>query len=212
MLLLIDNHGSSTYNLVQLLGPMVPALQVVQSDAMSVEDIAAMAPARIVISPGPGTPDRAGISLSVIRHFAGQIPILGVGLGHQAIGQALGGVIVRAGRVMYGELSRVFHDERGIFAGVPNPFQAVRYHSLLIERASLPSALQVSAKTWDDEVMGVRRLGDGDAGAPLVGLQFHPESLATEAGEQILRNFVAMSAGHGHGKHAAAVASSCHTA
>ena len=193
MLLLIDNYDSFTWNLAQYLGELGEEVKVVRNDAIRAEDIEAMAPARIVISPGPCTPNEAGISMDVIRRYAGRIPILGVCLGHQAIGQVFGGRIIRARQVMHGKLSKIFHDEQGLFAGLPNPFWATRYHSLVIDPADQLEDLAVTAKTWDDEIMGVRmpRLAGGPT--PVEGVQFHPESIKTEVGKQILGNFIAMS-------------------
>jgi anthranilate synthase/aminodeoxychorismate synthase-like glutamine amidotransferase len=146
-----------------------------------------------VISPGPCTPNEAGISMDVIRRFAGKLPILGVCLGHQSIGQVFGGSIVRAERVMHGKVSKVFHDEGGLFRGVPNPFEATRYHSLVIERETVPDVLEVTAKTWTDEIMGVRHRAYAGTATPLEGVQFHPESIMTGAGKELLRNFIDMS-------------------
>jgi anthranilate synthase/aminodeoxychorismate synthase-like glutamine amidotransferase len=188
-LLLIDNYDSFTYNLAQYLGELGADVTVERNDAITLEWIAARAPDAIVISPGPCTPNEAGISMDVIRRFGGEVPILGVCLGHQCIGQVLGGRIVRAPRVMHGKTSKIFHDEQGLYAGVPNPFVATRYHSLVIAPDSLPDALEVTAKTWDDEIMGVRARG---AGAPLEGVQFHPESIMTTAGKALLANFLRM--------------------
>jgi len=195
VLLLIDNYDSFTYNLAQYLGELGQEVRVERNDAITVDAIAELGPARMVISPGPCTPDQAGISLEVIRRFAGKIPILGVCLGHQAIGQVFGGRIVRAGVVMHGKLSKVFHDEKGLFAGVENPFWATRYHSLVIDPDVALDGLAVTAKTWEDEIMGVRHTGFADTAAPLEGVQFHPESIKTDAGMQILRNFLALSRG-----------------
>jgi anthranilate synthase/aminodeoxychorismate synthase-like glutamine amidotransferase len=188
-LLLIDNYDSFTYNLAQYLGELGADVTVERNDAITLEWIAARAPDAIVISPGPCTPNEAGISMDVIRRFAGELPILGVCLGHQCIGQVLGGRIVRAPRVMHGKTSKIFHDEQGLYAGVPNPFVATRYHSLVIAPDSLPEGLEVTAKTWEDEIMGVRGTG---AGAPLEGVQFHPESIMTTAGKALLANFLRM--------------------
>ena len=187
MLLVIDNYDSFTYNLVQYLGELGQTVRVVRNDEIAAADIAALSPAptHIVISPGPCTPNEAGISLEVISTYAGRIPILGVCLGHQSIGQAFGGKVVRASRVMHGKTSKIFHDERGLFAGLPNPFEATRYHSLLIERQSLPDCLDVTAKTWDEEIMAVRHKA-----LPVEGVQFHPESFLTEVGKDLLRNFL----------------------
>jgi anthranilate synthase/aminodeoxychorismate synthase-like glutamine amidotransferase len=185
MLLLIDNYDSFTYNLVQYLGELGEEVRVVRNDEIAAADIAALAPSKIVISPGPCTPNEAGISLEVIRSYAGEIPILGVCLGHQAIGQAFGGKIVRAARVMHGKTSPITHDGRGLFTGLPNPFEATRYHSLLIERSSLPDCLEVTARTADQEIMAVRHKT-----LPIEGVQFHPESFLTTSGKDLLRNFL----------------------
>ena len=185
MLLMIDNYDSFTYNLVQYFGELGADVRVHRNDAITLDEIAAMQPAKIVISPGPCTPNEAGMSVPLIRRFAGQVPILGVCLGHQAIGQAFGGTIVRAQRVMHGKLSSIAHDERGVFAGLPTPFQATRYHSLAIEPSSLPDELEVSARSEDGEIMGVRhrRLA-------VEGVQFHPEAILTEHGKAMLANFL----------------------
>ena len=193
MLLLIDNYDSFTYNLAQYLGELGERVQVERNDAISVDDIELLAPERIVVSPGPCTPNEAGISMEVIERYAGRIPILGVCLGHQSIGQVFGARIVRAERIMHGKVSKVFHDERGLFRDVPNPFEATRYHSLVIEPASLPDCLEVTAKTWTDEIMGVRHKELAGTATPLEGVQFHPESIMTGAGKQLLRNFLEMS-------------------
>jgi anthranilate synthase/aminodeoxychorismate synthase-like glutamine amidotransferase len=192
MLLLIDNYDSFTYNLAQYLGELGQDVRVVRNDAVTVEQIGAAAPEAIVISPGPCTPNEAGISLDVIRSFAGRIPLLGVCLGHQAIGQAFGGKIVGARTIMHGKVSKVFHDEQGLFAGVGNPFEATRYHSLVIERHTVPDALEVTAKTWDEEIMGVRHRRFVGTTAPVEGVQFHPESIMTPAGKQLLANFLGL--------------------
>ena len=185
MLLVIDNYDSFTYNLVQYLGELGQAVRVVRNDEIAAGDIGAIAPTHIVISPGPCTPNEAGISLETIKLWAGKIPIFGVCLGHQSIGQAFGGKIVRAARVMHGKTSKIFHDEKGVFAGLPNPFEATRYHSLLIERASVPDCLEITAKTWDEEIMAVRHKT-----LPVEGVQFHPESFLTTVGKDLLRNFL----------------------
>jgi len=190
VLLLIDNYDSFTYNLFQYFGELGQEVRVERNDALDVEAIATMRPEHIVISPGPCTPNEAGISIDVIRRFAGEIPILGVCLGHQAIGQAFGGHIVRADRVMHGKLSPVFHDARGLYRDLPNPFEATRYHSLLIERDTLPACLEITAKTWEDEIMGVRHRDFAGTHAPLEGVQFHPESIMTGEGKRILANFL----------------------
>jgi len=185
MLLVIDNYDSFTYNLVQYLGELGQEVRVVRNDEIVAADIGALAPTHIVISPGPCTPNEAGISLETIKLWAGKIPIFGVCLGHQAIGQAFGARIVRAARVMHGKTSKIFHDEKGVFAGLPNPFEATRYHSLLIERASVPDCLEVTAKTWDEEIMAVRHKT-----LAIEGVQFHPESFLTTSGKALLRNFL----------------------
>ena len=187
MLLVIDNYDSFTYNLVQYLGELGQEVKVVRNDEIAAADIAKLSPTptHLVISPGPCTPNEAGISLDVINGYAGKIPILGVCLGHQAIGQAFGGKVVRAPKVMHGKTSKIFHDEKGVFTGLPNPFEATRYHSLLIERASVPDCLEVTAKTWDEEIMAVRHKT-----LPVEGVQFHPESFLTTAGKELLRNFL----------------------
>jgi anthranilate synthase/aminodeoxychorismate synthase-like glutamine amidotransferase len=186
MLLVIDNYDSFTYNLVQYLGELRQDVRVVRNDEIPAADIASLAPSHIVISPGPCTPNEAGISLDVIKTYAGKIPILGVCLGHQSIGQAFGGKIVRAARVMHGKTSMIHHDGKGVFAGLPNPFEATRYHSLLIEPASVPDALEITAKTDEDEIMAVRHRT-----LPVEGVQFHPESFLTTAGKDLLANFIA---------------------
>jgi anthranilate synthase/aminodeoxychorismate synthase-like glutamine amidotransferase len=185
VLLLIDNYDSFTYNLVQYLGELGCEVTVFRNDAIGLEDVEAMAPERIVISPGPCTPNEAGISLDLITRFAPTIPILGVCLGHQAIGQAFGGRVVRAAAPMHGKVSTIFHDEKGVFVGLANPLEATRYHSLVVERESLPDCLEVSAKTWGDEIMGLRHRE-----YPCEGVQFHPESILTPTGKELLRNFV----------------------
>ncbi len=185
--LLIDNYDSFTYNLAQYLGELGANVTVERNDAITVDAIAERKPGAIVISPGPCTPNEAGISMDVITRFAGQIPILGVCLGHQCIGQVFGGRVVRAPRGMHGKTSKIFHDEHGLFAGVENPFVATRYHSLVIDPGSLPDALEVSAKTWEDEIMGVRHRD-----FLVEGVQFHPESIMTTAGKQLLANFLRM--------------------
>jgi anthranilate synthase/aminodeoxychorismate synthase-like glutamine amidotransferase len=185
MLLVIDNYDSFTYNLVQYLGEMGQEVRVVRNDEIAAAEIAALAPSHIVISPGPCTPNEAGISLDVIKSYAGKIPILGVCLGHQAIGQAFGGKVVRAARVMHGKTSPISHDGKGLFTGLPNPFEATRYHSLLIERASVPDCLDVTAQTTEKEIMAVRHKT-----LPVEGVQFHPESFLTTSGKDLLRNFI----------------------
>jgi len=186
MLLVIDNYDSFTYNLVQYLGELGQDVRVVRNDGIAAADVAGLAPSHIVVSPGPCTPNEAGISLDVIKMYAGKIPILGVCLGHQSIGQAFGGKIVRAARVMHGKTSPIHHDGKGVFAGLPNPVEATRYHSLLIERASVPDCLDVTARTAEDEIMAVRHKT-----LPVEGVQFHPESFLTTAGKDLLANFIA---------------------
>jgi anthranilate synthase/aminodeoxychorismate synthase-like glutamine amidotransferase len=185
MLLVIDNYDSFTYNLVQYLGELGQEIRVVRNDEIAATDIAGLAPSHIVISPGPCTPNEAGISLDTIRQYAGKIPILGVCLGHQSIGQAFGGKVVRAARVMHGKTSPILHEGQGVFAGLPSPFEATRYHSLLVERASLPDCLEVTARTAEDEIMGLRHKM-----LPVEGVQFHPESFLTTVGKDLLRNFL----------------------
>ncbi len=187
MILVIDNYDSFTYNLVQYLGELGEAPQIWRNDKITLEEIEQLAPARIVISPGPCTPNEAGISVDVVRRFAGTLPILGVCLGHQSIGQAFGGRIVRAERLMHGKTSMIEHDSRTIYQGVSNPFEATRYHSLIVERSTLPDCLEISAETREGEIMGVRHKDH-----PIEGVQFHPESILTSAGKDILRNFLAI--------------------
>jgi len=185
MLLMIDNYDSFTYNLVQYLGELGADVRVARNDAITLDEIETLAPAGIVISPGPCTPNEAGISVPLIRRFAGEIPILGVCLGHQAIGQAFGGRIVRSERVMHGKLSAIAHDGQGVFAGLPSPFRATRYHSLAIDRATLPPMLAVTATAEDGEIMGVRHRE-----LAVEGVQFHPEAILTEHGKRLLDNFL----------------------
>jgi anthranilate synthase/aminodeoxychorismate synthase-like glutamine amidotransferase len=190
MIVLIDNYDSFTFNLVHYLGGLGADVAVHRNDKISVGDVMAAEPEAIVLSPGPCTPNEAGICLDLIKQAAPTIPILGVCLGHQAIGQAFGGKVVRAKQVVHGKTSRVFHDERGLFAGLPNPFEATRYHSLVVERESLPDCLEITAKTWDEEIMGLRHKT-----LPVEGVQFHPESFLTAVGKDILKNFIAMKVG-----------------
>jgi anthranilate synthase component 2 len=190
VILVIDNYDSFTYNLVQYLGELGAQLRVVRNDRVSFAEIAALAPAGIVISPGPGEPRDAGISPSLVRLAAGRIPLLGVCLGHQAIGEVFGGTVGRAPAPIHGKTSPVHHDGRGVFAGLPIPFEATRYHSLVVRREGLPACLEVSAWTDDGLVMGLRHRGLGD-GAPVEGVQFHPESILTTGGKQLLANFLA---------------------
>jgi anthranilate synthase/aminodeoxychorismate synthase-like glutamine amidotransferase len=184
-ILVIDNYDSFTYNLVQYLGEMGQEVVVHRNDKITTDEIAARKPDHLLVSPGPCDPAQAGISVEAIRRFAGEIPILGVCLGHQSIGHAFGGRIVRADRLMHGKTSPIRHDGRGVFAGVPQEFTATRYHSLLIERATLPDCLEISAETAEGEIMGVRHKT-----LPVEGVQFHPESVLTEHGRQILENFI----------------------
>lgn len=190
MLLMIDNYDSFTFNLVQYFGELGQHVEVFRNDQIDLETIATLNPDFLVISPGPCTPTEAGISVAAIKHFAGKIPILGVCLGHQAIGQAFGGKIVRAKQVMHGKTSPVYHHNVGVFSDLPNPVQTTRYHSLVIEQASLPDCLEVTAWTQDenggfDEIMGVRHTT-----LPIEGVQFHPESILTEQGHKMLQNFL----------------------
>ncbi len=190
MLLMIDNYDSFTYNLVQYLGELGAEVRVVRNDQLTVDQIDELAPRQIVISPGPCTPNEAGISVPVVERFAGRIPILGVCLGHQSIGQAFGGRIVRAHDVMHGKTSEIHHQDRGVFRGLQNPLRATRYHSLVIARDSLPAELEVTAWTLnpggsEDEIMGVRHRT-----LPVEGVQFHPESIMTRQGHDLLRNFI----------------------
>ncbi len=188
MLLMIDNYDSFTYNLVQYLGELGEDVRVYRNDALTVDQVAALAPQRIVISPGPCSPNEAGISVGIITQLGGRVPILGVCLGHQCIGAALGGNIVRADRIMHGKTSPIRHDGRTIFSGLSNPFDATRYHSLLIERATVPACLEISASTDEGEIMGVRHRE-----YVLEGVQFHPESILTVEGKRLLRNFLDVS-------------------
>lgn len=185
MILMIDNYDSFTYNLVQYVGELGEELQVYRNDKITLEEIERLNPDYLMISPGPCTPNEAGISMDVIRHFAGNIPILGVCLGHQSIGQVFGGKVVRAERLMHGKTSDVFHDGKTIFQGIPSPFTAARYHSLLVEEVSLPDELEVTARTADGEIMAVRHRD-----YPIEGVQFHPESIITQHGKQLLKNFL----------------------
>ena len=188
MLLMIDNYDSFTYNLVQYFGELGEDVKVVRNDEATVEQIAAMNPERIVLSPGPCTPNEAGVSVPVVLHFAGKIPLLGVCLGHQSIGQAFGGKIVHARQLMHGKVSGIRHQNTGVFRELPNPLTATRYHSLVIERESLPDCLEVTAWTEDGEIMGVRHKQ-----LHVEGVQFHPESILTERGHDLLANFLRQS-------------------
>jgi anthranilate synthase/aminodeoxychorismate synthase-like glutamine amidotransferase len=185
MILMIDNYDSFTYNLVQYLGEMGQELKVFRNDKITIGEIEALAPDRIVISPGPCTPKEAGISVDCVKHFAGKIPILGVCLGHQSIGYAFGGEVVRADRLMHGKTSMIHHDGDGIFRGLPNPFEATRYHSLVVRRETMPECLKITAETDQREVMGIRHRE-----FRVEGVQFHPESILTQHGKELLANFV----------------------
>ena len=189
-LLMVDNYDSFTYNLVQYLQSLGAEVKVVRNDAMTVDEIAKLAPERIVISPGPCTPNEAGVSLEIIERLGANTPILGVCLGHQSIGQAYGGHVIRAGRIMHGKTSRIRHEGKGVFAGLPDAYEATRYHSLVVERSSLPDALEVTAWTENEdgsfeEIMGLRHRE-----YPVEGVQFHPESILTEHGHALLKNFL----------------------
>ncbi len=188
MLLLIDNYDSFTFNLAQYLGELGVEVRVERNDALSVDEVAALGPRRIVISPGPCTPNEAGISLALIARLGGQIPIFGVCLGHQAIGQAYGGKVVRAPRVMHGKTSPILHDGSGLFRGIASPMQATRYHSLVVEPESLPPSLLVTARTAEGEIMALSHKT-----LPVWGVQFHPESILTVDGKTLLKNFLEMS-------------------
>lgn len=188
MLLMIDNYDSFTYNLVQYFGQLGEDVAVYRNDRITLEEMERLSPERIVISPGPCTPNEAGISVAAIRHFAGKTPLLGVCLGHQAIGAAFGGNVIRSCSLMHGKTSPIYHDGKGLFKGLPNPFEATRYHSLIVERSSLPDCLEVTAWVENGEIMGLahREL-------PIWGVQFHPESILTVGGMDLLRNFLEMS-------------------
>ncbi|MDA0859079.1 MAG: aminodeoxychorismate/anthranilate synthase component II [Verrucomicrobia bacterium] len=187
MLLVIDNYDSFTYNLVQYFGELGADPQVKRNDAITPEEVQRMKPSKIVISPGPGTPADAGISMELIRRFGAKVPLLGVCLGHQCIGEVYGGKVVRAGRLMHGKTSPIQHDGKGVFAQLPNPFEATRYHSLIVEAESVPSCLEVSAKTAEGEIMGLRHRQN-----PVHGVQFHPESILSKEGKDLLANFLKM--------------------
>jgi anthranilate synthase/aminodeoxychorismate synthase-like glutamine amidotransferase len=185
MILMIDNYDSFTYNLVQYLGELGQRVLVYRNDALTLKDIAKLNPQRIVISPGPGRPEDAGISCAVIKEFCGKIPILGVCLGHQAIGYSFGAKIVQAKRLMHGKTSKIYHHQKDIFKNIPNPFLATRYHSLLVEKKNFPDCLEITAWTLENEIMGLKHKA-----FPLWGVQFHPESILTKSGKAILDNFI----------------------
>jgi anthranilate synthase/aminodeoxychorismate synthase-like glutamine amidotransferase len=185
MIAVIDNYDSFTYNLVQYLQELGAHVRVFRNDEVACDELETLGPTHVVLSPGPGTPDDAGITLPLIERLAGRVPILGVCLGHQAIGQAFGGRVVRAGRVMHGKVSRIRHDSSSVFAGLPDDFVATRYNSLAVERSSLPSCLAVTARSEDGEIMGLRHRT-----LPVAGVQFHPEALLTEHGHRMLQNFM----------------------
>ncbi|MCD6262713.1 MAG: aminodeoxychorismate/anthranilate synthase component II [Deltaproteobacteria bacterium] len=185
MILLIDNYDSFTYNLAQVLESLGQEVQVVRNDQITIPEIEDRAPSLIMISPGPGTPSQAGISVEVIRYFGPLLPILGVCLGHQAVGEAFGARIVRAKRIMHGKTSLVYHDGKQIYSGLPNPFEAIRYHSLIVDRATLPDCFEISAWTDAEEIMGLRHKD-----YPIEGVQFHPESILTKNGPNLLHNFI----------------------
>ncbi len=192
MLLMIDNYDSFTYNLVQYLGELGADINVYRNDKVTIDEITELDPKRIVISPGPCTPNEAGISVEVIRRFAGRIPLLGVCLGHQSLAFAFGGEIIRADRLMHGKTSLVKHDNQTIFEGLPNPFEATRYHSLIVNKETLPDDFEISAVTEEGEIMGLRHLPTGAE-----GVQFHPESILTKSGMDLLRNFLELGSGNG---------------
>jgi anthranilate synthase/aminodeoxychorismate synthase-like glutamine amidotransferase len=185
MIVIIDNYDSFTYNIVQTLGGLGAKMEIFRNDKIDVAGIAALKPDRLLISPGPCAPAQAGISIEAIRYFAGKIPVLGVCLGHQSIGEAFGGKVVRAGRLMHGKTSPIFHDGLGVFTGLPSPFEAMRYHSLVVEKESLPDCLEITARTDRDELMGLRHKT-----LEVEGVQFHPESIMTPDGVQLLKNFI----------------------
>ena len=185
MILMIDNYDSFTYNIVQYMGELGADIQVERNDQISIEEIESLNPKKIVISPGPCTPDKAGISIEAIRNFAGKIPLLGVCLGHQSVGAAFGGEVVKAGKLMHGKTSEVRHDGKTLFKGLPNPFTATRYHSLVLNRNTLPDCFEITAESDDNEIMGIRHKA-----LPVEGVQFHPESILTINGKDLLKNFI----------------------
>lgn len=188
MILMIDNYDSFTYNLVQYLGEMGEEIRVFRNDKITVEQIEKLRPERIVISPGPCTPEKAGVSMELIRHFSGKIPLLGVCLGHQSIGAVFGGDVVKASKLMHGKTSMIYHDGKTIFKNLPNPFEATRYHSLIVKRETLPDCFEISAETKEKEIMGIRHKKYF-----VEGVQFHPESILTTCGKDLLRNFLGLS-------------------
>ena len=197
MILMIDNYDSFTYNLVQYLGELGRDIRVFRNDKITISKIRSLKPSHILVSPGPGRPEDAGISCDVIRNFAGKIPILGVCLGHQCIGYVFGGKIIQAKKLMHGKTSMVYHDKKTIFKNLPDPFEATRYHSLVIEKKSMPKCLEISARTKDSEIMGVRlkyprHIGTKAQSAILEGVQFHPESILTKEGKHLLKNFLSL--------------------
>ncbi|MBU0484971.1 MAG: aminodeoxychorismate/anthranilate synthase component II [Proteobacteria bacterium] len=185
MIVIIDNYDSFTYNIVQVIGGFGEKMEIFRNDQVDVATIASLNPDRLLVSPGPCSPDKAGISIAAIKYFADKIPVLGVCLGHQAIGEAFGGTVVRAARLMHGKTSPIHHDGRGVFAGLPNPFAAMRYHSLVVREDDLPECLEITARSDQDELMGLRHKT-----LPVEGVQFHPESIMTPDGVQLLKNFV----------------------
>ena len=185
MILMIDNYDSFTYNIVQYMGELGADIQVKRNDQISIEEIEALNPKKIVISPGPCTPDKAGVSVAVIKHFAGKVPLLGVCLGHQSVGAAFGGEIIKAGKLMHGKTSEVRHDGKTLFKNLPNPFTATRYHSLVLNRKTLPDCFEISAESDDNEIMGIRHKE-----LLVEGVQFHPESILTPNGKDLLKNFI----------------------
>lgn len=185
MILMIDNYDSFTYNLVQYVGELGETVKVIRNDELTIREIEQLTPAIIIVSPGPCTPNEAGVSLDVVQHFAGKIPIFGVCLGHQTIGQAFGGKVIRAKTLMHGKTSPVFHDGQGVNNNMPNPFNATRYHSLLVEKETLPDCLEVTSWTADGEIMGLRHKL-----YPIEGVQYHPESIMTEEGKRLIQNFL----------------------
>jgi len=185
MIVIIDNYDSFTYNIVQTIGGMGAQVKVFRNDVVDVDAIEALQPDRLLISPGPCTPSKAGISIEAIRYFAGKIPILGVCLGHQSIGEAFGGITIRASRLMHGKTSPIIHDGKGVFTGLPSPFDAMRYHSLVVDQKTLPDCLEITARTGQGELMGIRHRE-----LPIEGVQFHPESIMTPDGVDLMRNFL----------------------